>query len=170
MSLFSKQLSYGQLGESRIANYFKARGYNIMPVYEVEINSGKGPRLFTSSGPLIAPDIFIFKADRALWIEAKHKTAFAWYRKKNVWTTGIDIRHYKDYCKIAEFSPYPVMLMFLHEGGQAKDSPPDSPSGLFGENIKKLQKCESHRWESPGFNMVFWEKDVLKKYAELSEV
>jgi len=163
---FQDNLSYGQTGESKIANWLKSKGYNVLPVYEIEIPTGKGPRLFTPSSQLVAPDIFVFKADKAYWVEAKHKTAFSWHRITNRWVTGIGLRHYFDYCKIASFSPFPVRLMFLHDGGQAKDSPPNSPSGLFGNDITKLQNCENHRHEGWGKSgMVYWAVESLIKYS-----
>ena len=168
---FQAQLSYGQIGESRISNWFRGRGYNVLPVYELELQQGKGPRLFAPTKQLIAPDMFIFKADNAYWIEAKHKTAFSWHRITRQWVTGIDLKHYTDYCEIDTFSPFPVWLVFLHEGGQAKDSPETSPAGLFGNTLKFLRENESHRhshWGNSG--MVYWSIDKLKKMADLKDV
>ena len=168
---FQTQLAYGQIGESRISNWFRRRGFSVLPVYEVELQQGKGPRLFAPSKQLIAPDTFIFKADNAYWIEAKHKTAFSWHRISQRWVTGIDLKHYLDYCEIDAFSPFPVWLFFLHEGGQAKDSPEISPSGLFGNTLEYLKENENHRHENWGNSgMVYWSIDKLKKMAELKNV
>jgi len=169
--MFEKQLAYGQVGESRIAQWFRRRGFSVLPVYEKEIDNGKGPRLFLPIGKLIAPDMLIFRADDCYWIEAKHKTAFSWYRKKERWVTGIDLRHYTDYLKINEFSKWPVWLLFLHDGGVAKDSPPDSPAGLFGGDIKYLSKNESHRSDRWGISgMVYWAHSTLKLMANISDI
>lgn len=144
-----------------------------MPVYEKILDTGKGPQLFMSDGGLIAPDLFAFRPDgsKVYWVEAKHKTAFTWHRITERWVTGIDMRHYGDYCKVAESSPWPVWLMFLHEGGQAKDSPPNSPSGLFGNTLDFLKTHENHRhanWGPSG--MVYWAEGSLRKLATLEEV
>jgi hypothetical protein len=169
---FQNYLKVGKVGESRIANWLKRKGYSVLPVYEVEIDSGKGPRLFNVDAEIIAPDLLAMKdRDNTFWVEAKHKSAFTWYRTAQRWETGIDLRHYQDYCTIEDKTPFNVYLLFLHEGGQAKDSPPDSPSGLFGGSLSHLRKNESHRSEKWGAGgMVYWAHDVLKKLAEIDEL
>lgn len=166
MNTFADTLNYGKIGESRIATWLKSCGYSVLPVYNVEVQSGKGPRLFTPTTQLIAPDLFVFSAAGAYWVEVKHKSAFSWHRNSEKWVTGIDLCHYLDYCKIAEFSPFPVKLIFLHDGGQAKGSPPNSPVGLFGNDLSYLQRHENHRslnWGKSG--MVYWAVDDLIRYA-----
>ena len=159
---FDGQLKYGQVGESRIAEWLRARGNSILPVYEIEKQTGKGPRLFAPDRQIIAPDMFVFKGSDAFWIEAKHKNAFTWHRITERWVTGIDLKHYEDYCVIDGYSPFPVWLMFLHEGGQAKDSPADSPKGLFGNKLKYLREHENHRHENWGNSgMVYWALNSL---------
>lgn len=140
-------------------------------MYEKLIDEGKGPQLFTPDEGLIAPDMLAFRKAEVLWIEAKHKDAFTWHRITGRWCTGVDLRHYGDYCKVADGSPWPVWLLFLHRGGQAKDSPPESPSGLFGNTLSSLRKRENHRsdrWGRSG--MVYWAIDNLHKLADLCEV
>lgn len=169
---FNQKLSFGKTAESAIAKWLRSLGYSIMPVYE-KTNDGdyKGPQLFTPNESLVAPDMFVFRDKTCLWIEAKHKDAFSWHRITQKWVTGIDLRHYNDYCKIDDQSPFPVWLMFLHRGGQAKDSPPDSPTGLYGETLKYLRMHENHRHDNWGRSgMVYWSIDTLKKLASLEDV
>ena len=168
---FQESLKYGRVGESKIARFFARRGWSVLPVYEVEQGTGKGPRLYTASGQLIAPDMIVFNSKKVYWIEAKHKSAFAWNRTREEWVTGIDLVHYQDYCEVARRSPFPIWLLFLQEGGQAKDSPPGSNSGLYGNSLKFLQEHESHRhpgWGKGG--MVYWCEDSFFKIAELDEL
>lgn len=168
---FAESLERGHAGESAIAEWLKQRGYTILPVYEKIFDTGKGPQLYTPDCDLVAPDLLVYRGDRVLWVEAKRKTAFTWHRLTERWTTGIDLRHYTDYCRVADCAPWPVWLLFLHEGGQAKDSPPDSPAGLFGNTLDHLRQHENHRHENWGSGgMVYWGIDELKKMAELSEV
>ena len=170
MGNFERQLQVGKIGESQIARWFQGRGYNILPEYEKEISEGKGPTLWRADGEnLICPDMLVFKQGKVYWIEAKHKTAFSWHRITRKWVTGIDIRHYADYLKVAE-EGWPVWLLFLHKDGIAKDTPDglSSPTGLFGEEIHKLQDIENHRSENWGKSgMVYWSHDKLKKLASL---
>ena len=168
---FEEQLKIGQLGESLIAKWLIKKEWSVLPVYEKELDTGKGPRLFTPGGEIIAADMLIYKANDAIWIEAKHKDAFTWHRITKRWVTGIDLKHYLDYCKVDEISPWPVWLLFLQRGGQAKDSPPDSPSGLFGNTLKHLQAHENHRFEDFGHGgMVYWAHGALRKLAELEDI
>lgn len=168
---FEQTLLRGKVGESLIANWFKRRGYSILPVYEIEKNQGKGPQLFMPAQELIAPDMLIFNAEKILWVETKHKNAFTLHRISGDWTTGIDQRHYHDYCKVDEQTPFPVWILFLQRGGHAKDSPETSPSGLFGNSIRYLKAHEHHRhgnWGNSG--MVYWGIRDLYKIADLEDI
>lgn len=172
MTAFEQSPEYrqGLIGESKIARWLMNRGCTVMPVYQIEKDTGKGPQLFSKNKKLIAPDAFCFKGENAFWIEAKHKTAFSWYRKKEIWTTGIDLRHYRHYLEVDDCTPWPVWLLFLHKGGQAKDSPP-SPAGLFGERLSMLRQCVDHTSEKYGpSGMVYWDKDSLRKLAEYNQL
>lgn len=176
---FYKQLKFGKIGESYIATWLRRiQGYHVLPVYEKEIDSGKGPVLFQSNGrALVAPDMLAFKnlplrGDKdTRWTEAKTKSAFSWHRQTRKWVTGIDLRHYEDYLEVADISPWPVWLLFLHFDGQAKDSPVGCPTGLFGGTLTYLCKKENHRstnWGKSG--MVYWAHNNLKLVASLEEV
>lgn len=172
---FADTLKIGKIGESKIALWFQGRGYNVLPVYEKQINEGKGPVLFTSTSEnLICPDMLVFKGSKVFWIEAKHKTAFSWHRKTERWVTGIDKRHYQDYLKVAEnLCGWPVYLIFLHEQGIAKDTPAgmESPTGLFGEDLNYLKKHINHTHDNWGrTGMVYWWIGDLKKYCELNDL
>lgn len=174
MNNFQRQLEIGKIGESKIADWFKSRGYAILPVYEKEQGEFKGPVLYTASKEQkVAPDMLVFKKDKTLWIEAKHKSAFTWHRKTNRWVTGIDMHHFKDYLSISEISDIPVWLLFLHQVGVAKDTPEGmiSPTGLFGGDISALKNNFNHthaNWGNSG--MIYWAYESLKKIATLEDV
>lgn len=164
MSSFAATLSYGDAGESAIAQRLRQRGFSVLPAYEKIISTGKGPQLYLPDGMLIAPDLLVFKGRNVLWIEAKHKTAFTWHRITERWCTGIDLRHYEQYQQVERHTPWNVWLLFLHDGGQAKDSPPNSPSGLFGNALSYLIRHENHRsmnWGNSG--MVYWAVESLHR-------
>jgi len=168
---FQTNLAVGKMGESRIANWMKKRGWCILPIYDIEINTGKGPQLFMPDKNIIAPDMLMFKPNYTFWIEAKTKTAFSWHRLTEQWVTGIDLCHYLDYCIVDDETPFPVWLLFLHEGGQAKDSPPNSPAGLFGNKLDYLRQNENHRHDNWGHSgMVYWSIKHLLKIAELADL
>lgn len=164
---FKRMLRFGKTGESIIANWIKRHGLTVLPIYELEIQSGKGPQLFMPDESLIATDLFVFSTRNSYWIEAKHKTGFTWHRISKRWVTGIDLHHYADYCKIDDWTPWDVWLLFLQAGGITKDCSEPSPPGLFGNTLEFLRKNENHRHENGGkAGMVYWAINNLSKLAE----
>ena len=159
MTNFDSQYSYGKVTESAIAKWLAKKGYAILPAYEI-IDDKKGPRLFLLNKKLVIPDILAIKPSYILWVEAKHKNAFTWHRITNKWTTGIDLKHYEDYIQVTKITNLPIWLLFLHDGKQAKDSPPNSPAGLFGNALDILIKTENHRHSNWGLSgMVYWARE-----------
>jgi len=167
VSAFDKQLDIGKVGESEIARWLMSRGSHVLPVYEVEKGQMAGPAVYAATGEkIIAPDILAFNSDGIVWVEAKHKTAFTWHRNTQKFTTGIDAHHFNEYKRIAGLVDWPVWLLFLHKGGQAKDSPV-SPAGLFGNDLKYLAENINHTHENWGRSgMVYWAKDKLIKLSD----
>jgi len=176
---FQKQLAFGQQAETAIAKWVMRRGSLVLPIYDIEYDTGKGPRLFDRDGEYIAPDLLVInKHKQVLWIEAKHKTVFTWHRisKPPCWTTGIDRNHYQGYLRIQNRIDWPVWLLFLHRSSQpdARDlthgCPESCPVGLFGDTLERLAKCVNH--ESPKwgrYGMVYWSAASLKELGPLSE-
>ena len=161
---FEQKLHDGKVGESIIACWLRKRGFHVLPIYDKEMGEYKGPAVYLADGEeVIAPDILAFDGSKIIWIEAKHKHGFSWYRKTQKWVTGIDLKYYHEYIRISELVDWPIWIMFLHKGGQAKDSP-ESPSGLYGGELKNLLHRESHRSDKMGSEgMVFWAIDMLNK-------
>lgn len=180
---FQQALSTGQLGESLIAQWLRNKGYNVLPAYEKEIDNGKGPRLFTATGnertQLISPDLFVMGRGRFFWVEAKHKTRFSWYGVGRYFVTGVDLKHFHDYCRVADSTEIPVYLLFLHRETETWSTdvekwgaPLECPVGLFGKDIDFLRNNRSH--ESPRYGtdgMIYWRPFIhLQRMAMLSDV
>lgn len=184
---FAEKLAFGKVAEGFIASWMMARGNSVLPVYEIEKSTGKGPQLFGLDSSLVAPDMVAFTSNGVVWIEAKHKTVFTWHRNTQQWTTGIDLRHYADYLKVAKTTRLPVWLMFFHrsnvpsEGDQRNGCPAQCPTGLFGGDIFDLVPKENHR--TPALDqfrdgikghgrsgMVYWSAASLKQLATHDEV
>lgn len=166
--IFDKALEKGLEGESIIARWLIRRGNSVLPVYETK-QEFKGPRVFTSSGELVATDMFVFSQGKAAWIEAKTKSAFTLHAISKTWQTGIDVPLFNDYLEVKLKSGIPTYLLFLQEAGNcAKDSPAGCPSGLYGQEIDYLHAHEDHRWpKNDPKGMVYWGVGVLRKYASL---
>src|SRR5260221_8596612 len=115
---FNDAYAFGRVAEGQIVRWLiQAEGWITLPAYEIEIPSGKGPRLFTFIEELIVPDILAMRYKhrkfQLRWHEAKHKTRFSWHWKSKNWQTGIDLRHYLDYIKVQE-QTVEVYILFLH--------------------------------------------------------
>lgn len=182
---FQNQLAFGQIAETDIARWLLARGNILLPIYDKEISTGKGPRVFFQGGDYIAPDLLIVKGAGGLrWIEAKHKTVFTWHRISKRWTTGIDRHHYKQYLLVRDQVGLPVWLLFLHECSMPstedlrRGCPETCPTGLFGGDLDWLKTIENHQHENHGrTGMVYWAHEnleqphkSLKRLATLEEV
>jgi hypothetical protein len=172
---FPENLRIGQLGESAIARWCRARGNSVLPVYEKEIDTGKGPRFFTPECQLVAPDMFVMPSMQ--WVEAKHKSVFTWHRKTSRWVTGIDLNLYQDYQRVLEISRRSVWLLFLHRSAtpDARDlehgCPRECPTGLFGDSLKYLMHNENHRHGNHGrYGMVYWAHEKLTCHATIDEL
>lgn len=164
--MFEQNLKQGFIGEGEISNWLRSKGWNVLPAYEKEIGSGKGPRLFTASlGELVTPDMLIFKANEIRWIEAKTKSAFTWFRIKSCWEDGIDKRHWEHYKHVADLSRWQIWIMFLHRpGGIAKDTPEGMipPTGLYGQVMEILRENIDHESDRHANGMVYWKIDLLR--------
>ena len=171
MTSFAKHLETGRVAESAIAKWLQCRGCSVLPAYEVETGQFKGPQFYSRDQSFATPDMLVFggREGKALWVEAKHKTGFAWNRQRQVWVTGVDVRNYNDYIAVAGRSNLPVWLLFLQRGGQAKDSPP-SPAGLYGQDLEYLTANENHRGMMGTREMVYWAIDSLRKMAEVEDL
>lgn len=80
MTAFAQTLEFGKIGESDIAYWLRDRNNCVLPIYEKEIDEGKGPRLFSPNGEHIVPDMLVLP--EVEWIEAKHKSVFTWHRDR----------------------------------------------------------------------------------------
>ena len=177
---FANSLKIGKLAEAQITGWLRARGHTVIPIYEMEINTGKGPQILTPTRELVAPDLLVKTRDDMRFVEAKRKTIFTWHRNTKRWVTGIDLRHYEDYKLVADHFKWDVWLLFLHvsnipdERDLKSNCPNECPVGLFGGEIKKLALKENHRsdrWGTSG--MVYWAEESLTKLCcdvELQEV
>ena len=174
---FQARLAFGQAAETTIARWLRRRGAAILPIYDIEYDDGKGPRLFGGGYQVAAPDLLIWSKGGTLWCETKHKSVWTWYRKEQRWETGINLNHYDDYQVVAQQTGLPVWLLFLHRQDlpdirdRQLGSPGRCPVGLFGGRLDELRKMESHRLNRHGrHGMVYWAHSTLALLASLDEV
>lgn len=166
---FSDKLKFGQVAEGAISKFLIKKGCSVIPVYEKEINTGKGPQVYNANGSFVAPDALVYNAGKFFFAECKRKTAFTWYRKLSVFETGIDKKHYEHYLEVSKIFNIEVWLFFLHMGGIAKDSPP-SPSGLYTEKLSYLSNNISHETDKYANGMVYWAEQSLRRIADVKDL
>lgn len=183
---FEEQLAVGRVAEGLIAKWLQARGSAVMPAYEIEKSSGKGPQLFSLEGDFVAPDMIAFTHEGVRWIESKHKSVFTWDRTSRHWLTGIDLRHYRDYQHVSARTSLEVWLLFYHRESKPSEidapyAPSACPTGLFGGELWKLRECVHHetlphdasRFGVKGHGrsgMVYWARESLRLLATKAEV
>lgn len=169
---FAEMYEYGRAGESLVVQWLKSHGCNVFPACDTVIQTHTAPMFANSGKAIIAPDLLVFDAKEIRWVEVKTKTAFTWHRisRPPRWTTGIDLRNYEHYQRIAKESPIPLWLFFVQSSGVAKDTPKGrvSPSGLYAKDLDLLMLNENHRHDESG--MVYWAEHTLTKLAEWDEL
>jgi hypothetical protein len=182
MVLFEQSLERGKIAEGKIGLWLRRKGWAVIPVYEKEDTDkiAAGPQVFVDSLEYVAPDMICYRlaTGETRFIEAKCKTRFAWYRKKKSWVTGIDRRHFNEYCAVADIFEWPIWLLFLHESSvpDEKDAeymscPPECPTGLFGEELSKLRTDIDNDTDKYGKGgMVYWRHGQLRRLAKLDEL
>lgn len=161
---FQGSLALGKVGENDVFRYLIGRGFTILPAYELEILQRKGPRIQCPDKCLIAPDCLAMRDKRAVWVEVKWKAHFAWYRKTEEWTTGIDIHYYEHYLEVRKRFGFDLWVMFLHPDDTPAPAdlryqcPPKCPAGLYGREILELEKVRGYRRNG----MIYWAEQNLK--------
>jgi hypothetical protein len=174
---FEQALTQGKAGESLLSKWLQNRGHDVFPAYKVEMEAAKGPQLFTRDGQFVLPDFLAFRDGKAIWFEAKTKSRFTWHRQSERWTTGLDLRHYKEYLQVSERTRLPVVLLFWHPCGNPSPAdlnhgcPAACPTGLFSGQLNILRTRYSHisnKWGNSG--MIYWDVSALHKIAERAEV
>lgn len=177
---FKDNLLAGRIHESTIGSYLRRKGWTIIPIYELEQDAGKGPQIFAPSGAsLVGPDMIAYRNGATRFVEAKTKSVFSWRRTSPGprWETGIDLRHYSHYCKVADLFPdWEFHLLFLHlsaipwiEDRKWPNCPKECPTGLFRGRLQELRSTgrSSDRHAS---GMMYWGYDSLQRIATLEKV
>ena len=111
---FEECKARSRVWEDRIGDVMYARGWQTLPVYELD-HDDKPPRAFGKSGDLILPDILCMRNASIMWVEVKVKTRSSYYKKGGYRVTGICQRHCSHYEEIQVISGGEVVIAFVHE-------------------------------------------------------
>ena len=100
-----------------MADWLKARGWRVLPVYDY---SGKGdskaPR-FEGRGPitsLVMPDLLAARDGELRFVEVKYKTRPDYTRATGRLETGISLRLFRDYQAVEACTGAPVWIVWIH--------------------------------------------------------
>lgn len=173
---FQKALAFGQIGAQKIAAWLERHRYAVVGTGKQNDERYKGPQITSAEADMVAPDLLAIRGDDTKWIEAKHKSVFSWYRIGRCWVTGIDQRHWDHYQKVAARCPWPLWILFLHRIAKPSQSdlnhgcPMNCPTGLFGQETKRLQQTINHTSDRWAKGMVYWRSDKLVRLATLEEM
>lgn len=181
---FQQSLAFGEIGENKIATWLRKQGNHLIPIYKKANDQFKGPRLLTyvdkntgKSKELIVPDFLCIRNSQASFIEAKHKTNFAWNRRNQTWVTGIDLKLYANYKEVSSCTGWPVWLLFLHSSSTPSSNdlkygcPSVCPHGLFGQELTFLGERELERsYRHGNSGMVYWSYEVLELVPDAKEL
>ena len=184
---FEQNLAFGRIGESLLATWLRRKHqWSLLPAYEIEMVKGKGPRIFTPTDQLVSPDFLGLRGNEVRWFEAKHKSVFSWYRAKQCWVTGINLRHCQQYVEVSKRFPFPIFLIFLHEEDHLRPEDPKysdpkysedkkhypCPTGLFYCRLTERTLTDassySHIWEKG--SMIYLSINQLVQLATMEEV
>lgn len=173
---FSQSLAIGQIGESMIARWLNAQNYHVLPVYEKELGSGKGPRFFSNVGELIAPDMQVLNdKGQYVWLEAKMKTCFSFHGSTGRFVTGVNKKHYDDYVLVQNLTRCTVYLFFWHPIGKTRtadvnkwNAPPECPTGLFYCPVNT--PCNHVMVDLEGVEMIYWAHESLIHMATVEQM
>lgn len=173
---FQKNLAFGQMSETDITRWLISRGGTVMPAYDIEYDTGKGPRVYTNGDQHAVPDLLVWKNGKIFWIEAKRKTRFAWWGKGGYWVTGIDSKHWAAYRNVKILTGLNVWILFYHTGSDPDERsrqmgcPPECPTGLFGQSIEILEACISNTGGHGNYKLTYWACGSLKFMATCEQV
>jgi len=167
---FDQALKYGLIGEELVIQWLRSHDWCVLPAYVTPPGWTKGPRLYTPSEEIIAPDLFLFNLEKhqACWVDVKRKKIFSKHNISGDWNTGINWYHYCNYKLVEQVSGWPVWLLFLQEPQEDEGAP---AAGLYGASLLALSKNIHHKWEiGEETRMVYWAPSALKFLASIEEL
>ena len=117
-SSFRVALAGARAVEIAVAAWLMDRGHLVLPVYDYSgAGDDKAPRLhaFSCEDSLVLPDLLVCRAGLSQWVEVKYKTAgSATAIRGNQIQTGISLRLYQQYDRVARESGFDVWMCFAH--------------------------------------------------------
>lgn len=149
---FKDKLLFGQEGEHEVADFLLGKGISVLPLYQ--FNNTHAPFIMNKSDKVVSPDLICF-SQKAFMVEVKTKNQWVSFKGRN--ETGIDLRLYRHYKKIKDFSNLEVYVFFNHKKKK--------PCGFYYCELDDYTRI----WDgvSNGVKkfdeMVFYNRSVLKK-------
>lgn len=109
----------GEVGEQRVLELLRARGWWIVPTFDMDRGSQEVfPHLLAPAGEeqmLPLPDLDCCRGGARVWVEVKTKEAPTWTRKTRQWEHGIHASSWESYLKIQRITGCPVLIAIVEE-------------------------------------------------------
>ncbi len=156
---FRDRLAVGSAGQNIVVQWLQRQGFVVARLCDLPAEDGRGPRLLTPFGDVVAPDLLVVRGGRGRWAEVKLKTGATLHRISSAWLTGVDVASFEAYNATADASGMPLWTLFLH-------CRCPGPTGLHGAPLSRLRSREHHR--SGG--LVFWRVADLMPLATLADL
>jgi hypothetical protein len=171
--IFNDALKFGLGGERIVAEMFKAKGWVVVQVGG-QHGAYQGPRIELPLGLVqVCPDLIVMNGAKALWIEVKRKSQFAYHRNSKTFVTGVDLHHWKEYLANDLYGSFPMWLFFVHETSSVHSLPFGESAvrprpGLYFERVRWMESHKHHEYHNHGANNfgnhggIFWDVTKLK--------
>lgn len=156
------EFQMGRTGEHIVADFFRAKGWFILPSYDYSGEDGnKAPKLQGFDASYVIPDLDAAKDGTRVWVEVKTKSEPVLYRKTNELRHGIDARHFWQYRICQKITGCSVFLVIVELSTRALLCAP------LSKLIDKAEAGSGTRW---GEKMVFWPRDAFKEIGFVQEM
>lgn len=112
----SEQYRKGDVSQRLCTDFFKRRGWYVIPSYDYHGGDEKPPRMDGPGGAFCLPDLDVCRNGTRRWVEVKYKKRATWYRNGRQLEHGINLwlfnHHYKRVCEQSGDELY----IAIHEG------------------------------------------------------
>jgi len=152
----------GENTETLIENALKSHGWAVLPVRKW--NREGPPVLETDTGTVVLPDILASRSGESVYVEVKHKTEPAYYRKKNQYRHGIPTRLLHEYRTIERVTGVPV-YMLIYEANTGYVLGGRTRRGLHDSLVTVQTKAGAGRGGNENEKLAFFKREDLVHYG-----
>lgn len=166
-ALFREKLAFGEEGEHAIVRKLVERGCSVAPLYQYQ-NHEQAPFLLEGFSSRVLPDATCWGNGKCFFAEVKRKNRWVGPGFINELETGFDLRHFREYSRVAEVTGSEVHLFFVHQTRE--------PTGVFTAPLSRIASSV-REWDGKAPNgrkvskpLALFPKSLLNPIWTLDEV